>query len=140
MKTKSLVSIIIVSLILVFNGCKKVDKPEITITELGYENSKIAYAGNDLHVEADVVAEGKIKTIEIMLHQETGSSWEFDSTYTEFSGLKNTTFHKHVAIPADTKLGTYCFHFIVTDMEGNETEKEDDITISQATDSTVVSE
>ncbi len=139
MKTKSFLTIITISLIFLFTHCNKVDKPEITLTELGYENSKTANVGSDLHVEADVVAEGKIKTIEIILHQEVGSTWEYDSTYTEFSGLKNTTFHKHVPIPSDTKLGTYCFHFIVTDLEGNESEIEDDVVFKQA-DSTVVSE
>jgi hypothetical protein len=48
------------------NACKKdevISKPEIDLTELGYENSKIGYTGSDLHIEAEIVAEGKIETV-----------------------------------------------------------------------------
>ena len=44
----------------IFTSCKKTEdvtpKPVITMNELGYENSKIAYAGSDLHIESEIVA------------------------------------------------------------------------------------
>lgn len=128
---------------LFFTACEKdkpIAKPVINMTELGYENSKIAYQDSDLHIEAEVVAEGKIDRIEIVIHpegehtkkalnSEINYEWEVDTTFTEFSGLKNTSFHKHVEIPADAEPGHYHFHFTVTDLEGNQTAVEDEIEI-----------
>jgi len=130
-------------------ACDKDDKdkaaPVISDVELGTNNSKTGYIGSDLHVEATVVAENTIKTIEILIHQEgegeeksgqTSDSWELDTVYTEFSGLKNTTFHKHVDIDLSATAGDYHFHFIVTDMSGYQTLYEEDLTIAEPTDET----
>ena len=130
---------------LFFTSCEKDDetspKPVITLTELGYENSKIGYAGTDLHIEAEVVAEGKIDKVTIEIHpegehEEKSSSttlhegeWEVDTTFTEFSGLKNTTFHKHIDIPVNAEVGHYHFHFIVIDMDGQQTLVEEELEI-----------
>jgi len=135
---------------LFFTSCEKDDetnpKPIITLTELGYENSKIGYAGTDLHIEAEIVAEGKIDYVTIEIHpegehEEKSTSivlhegeWEVDTTYTEFSGLKNTTFHKHIDIPVDADTGHYHFHFIVTDMDGQQTTVEEELEIQQPDD------
>jgi len=76
-------------------SCKKEEMatpPVITGMELGYENNKRAYPGTDLHIEAVVVAEGKIASIQVEIHPEGGHSsksvdrshsgpWEFDSAY-----------------------------------------------------------
>ena len=132
---------------LFFTSCEKdetVPKPEIDLTELGYDNSKIAYAGSDLHIEAEIVAEGKIKTVTVVLHPEGehdkgtlhDDEWEVDTTFTEFSGLKNTTFHKHIAVPANAELGHYHFHFSVTDTEGQQTVVETEFEIQQPDDTT----
>ena len=146
MKTRILLLAIAITSGLLFSSCnpeeEETAKPVITLSELGLNNCKIGYRGSDLHVEADVVAEGKINTIEVIIHQEGTEdkdnnakySWEFDTTYTEFAGLKNTTFHKHIDIPADVDTGVYHFHFIVTDMEGNQTTVEEEIQILQAED------
>lgn len=116
-------------------------RPVITLTELGYENSKTGYAGTELHIEAEIVAEGTIDVITIEIHpegehgdehegeHEHGEEWEVDTTYSEFSGLKNTTFHKHIDIPTTAETGHYHFHFIVTDMEGYQTVMEEEIEI-----------
>jgi hypothetical protein len=57
---------------LFFTACEKDDetnpKPVITLSELGYENSKIGYAGTDLHIEAEIVAKGKVDKITIEIH------------------------------------------------------------------------
>ncbi len=126
-------------------SCKKEEKisqPTITFMELGYENNKAAYPGSDLHIEATIVAEGKIASIIVELHPESEhhnksggalftGSWEFDSIYTEkYAGVKNTEFHEHIEIPATADTGHYHFHFIVTDMEGNRTTVEDELHIT----------
>lgn len=125
---------------LFFTSCEKEDeisKPQINDVELGTNNSKIGIIGSDLHVEAEVVAEAKINTIQIQIHQEEkNGGWTFDSIYTEFSGLKNTTFHKHIDISSNADTGIYHFHFIVTDMDGNQTTIEEEMRIINPTDLT----
>jgi hypothetical protein len=133
---------IIALLSLVFSSCNKDEEaspPEVTLIELGYNNSKTGYPGEEFHIEAEVVAEGKIDRIEVGMHLEgehtkmqkslKDDHWHFDTTYTEFQGLKNTVFHKHIMISAEADTGHYHFHFKVTDMEGNQTEKEAEIEI-----------
>lgn len=113
-----------------------VSKPVISELELGLGNSLVGIIGSDLHVEAEVTAEARISKIEVLIHQEDNSdAWTFDSVYTEFAGLKNTTFHKHIDIPLTVTAGTYCFHFIVTDEDGQQTAIEiEDLTIQSPTD------
>ncbi len=143
MKTRKLLIAITFATGLFFASCEKdatVLKPVVTITELGYENSKIGYAGSDLHIEAEIVAEGRIDKVTIEIHREGDhnksltialydNEWEVDTTYTKFSGLKNATFHEHIEIPVYAEPGDYHFHFIVTDMEGNQTSVEEEIEI-----------
>lgn len=125
-----------------FTSCEKdkVAKPAITILELGegdtHGNDHTAKIGGELHIEADVVAEGKIDKIQLRIHPEgehdaTGTieEWELDTTYTKFSGLKNTTFHEHVDIANTAKAGDYHFDFIVTDMEGKQSSAEAELKI-----------
>lgn len=135
---------------LFFTSCEKDDEtnpnPVITLFELGYENSKIGYAGSDLHIEAEIVAEAKIDYVTVEIHPEgeheeksasnvlLEDEWEVDTTYTEFSGLKNTTFHKHIDIPIDAEVGHYHFHFIVTDMDGQQTTVEEELEVQQPDD------
>ncbi len=148
-KIKTIAAILLVTSIVFFNSCKKDDetipKPVVDLTELGYENSKIGYAGTDLHIEAEILAEGKIDKVTIEIHPEGEhvkstsmtlheGEWEVDTTYTEFSGLKNTTFHKHLDIPVHADTGHYHFHFIVTDMEGQQTVVEEELEIQQPDD------
>ena len=129
---------------LFFTSCEKDEvaaKPVIDLTELGYENDKIGYLGSDLHIEADIVAEGTIDNIAIVIHPEGehepgghDNEWEVDMTFTKFSGLKNTTFHEHVDIPVTAEAGDYHFHFIVTDMEGQQTSVEEELEVLQPDD------
>jgi len=133
MKSKlTFLSIVLAAAIFSLNSCKEdVQKPQITLTELGLNNSKIAYIGGDLHVEADIVAEGNIKTVVIEIHPEGNASWEFDTIYNEFAGLKNATFHKHIDIPLTAEAGDYHFHFTVTDQNGNQTLVESELEIKE---------
>lgn len=124
-KIKFLSMLFMAITVILFSSCNDDDdeiaKPTITMEELGHENSLQAEQGGDLHIEAEVVAEGKINTINVEIHQEGGANLIADTTYTEFAGLKNCTFHKHLEIPETAVIGTYHFHFTVVDLEGNST-------------------
>lgn len=116
-------------------ACSKDDdeptpKPTITMHELGSDNSKIAYTGSDLHVDAEIVAPGNIASIMLEIHGD--GNWELDTTYTTgFAGLKNVEFHEHVDIPAEAPVGRYHFHLVVTDQRGQQTTYEDDLEIKE---------
>jgi hypothetical protein len=116
--------------------------PVITNFELGYDNNKVAHRGDDLHMDAEIVAEGRIDRIQVEIHHEgehgkkssvvtvfDAMEWEFEYTWTEFSGLKNTTFHEHIEIPLEAETGDYHFHFSVIDQEGNVTDFETDLEV-----------
>ncbi|MDD2962311.1 MAG: DUF4625 domain-containing protein [Bacteroidales bacterium] len=140
-RIKTLLFLLAMGAMLVLTSCSKDDetavaKPVINLIEMGLSNSHVAYIGADLHIEADIVAEGKISVIAVEIHQEEGSSQEITAQYTEFAGLKNTTFHKHVDIPSTTVAGTYHCHITVTDMEGNQTTVESEIFIEVLQDTT----
>jgi len=135
------VMILISLFAITLSSCKKeekeVAKPVISDFELGYNNSGTAVLGSDLHLEANIVAEGKIKEIEIHIHFEGAQGWEFEKEYKgSYAGVKNTTFHEHINIPLDIDTGTYHFHFKVVDMEGNVAEIERDLIITEPTDAT----
>jgi hypothetical protein len=128
---------------LFLTSCEKNDevaKPVITIHELGegdsHGNDHTAKIGGELHMEIDVVAEGKIDKIRVRIHPEgehykksVNVEWEIDTTYTKFSGLKNTLFHEHVEIDSIAEAGPYHFDFSVTDMEGNQSSAEAELQI-----------
>ena len=78
--------------------------------------------GDDMHLEAEIVAEGLIKRIDVEIHKEDGS-FEIEKSYTEgkYIGVKNTEFHEHIDIPANAPLGEYHLHFTVTDQQGQTT-------------------
>lgn len=142
MNTKVLLTLAVFTA-LFFAACEKNEnpsKPIITILELGegdsHGNNLIAKVGGDLHMEIDIVAEGKIAKIQVRIHPEgehheegEHEEWEVDTTYTTYSGLKNTIFHEHVDIDISAEPGDYHFDFIVTDMEGNQSSAEADLKI-----------
>ena len=123
---------------LVLTSCEKDEtpatKPAINGLELGTGNNHIAYIGSDMHVEAEIIAEGKINTVAVEIHREDGAGDEIEAEYTDYAGLKNASFHKHIDIPAETAAGEYHFHLTVTDMEGQTTTVEEDISIEVSTD------
>lgn len=146
MNTRVLFSAIAITTGLFFTACDNNEetnpRPVINLTEIGYENSKIGYLGTDLHIEAEIVAEGKIDKVTMEIHPENGHAkdgrmtsgvgeWTVDTAYTEFSGLKNATFHKHVDVPMAADTGKYHFHFAVTDMDGQQTIVEEELEIRQ---------
>ena len=144
MKTKKLVAVFTVLLSFMTLSCDKTGPaPEIDFHEFGYENSKTALAGDDLHMDADILAENKVDRIEIEIHHDEdehahkkslaelvhSEEWEFDTVYTKFSGIIDPHFHEHIEVPGDAEPGHYHFHFSVTDMEGYQTVFEDEVEI-----------
>jgi hypothetical protein len=117
-------------------SCKK-DKgltPEeaaITVKEVGLNNSKIAYSGNDLHIDATVTAPAKIVNIKVQITlAESNYGWDFVKTYTgAYAGSKNADFHEHIDVPESARAGTYTLLIIVTDELGRKTQAKADFTI-----------
>ena len=72
------IAIISISFSLVMTACNddddKVTKPVVTLTEVGHKNSGTVAAGDDLHLEADIVAEGLVARIDIEIHLEEGGA------------------------------------------------------------------
>lgn len=126
-----------VSLIFAFASCSKDDKenipaPAISNTEIGSDNSKIGYAGNDIHIEANITAPAKIANIKVSIHPEGVSEWQFDSTYAEgYTGLLNAEFHEHIEIPSKAALGHYHLHITITDQNGKSTKIDDEIEVKE---------
>lgn len=141
MNTRILLISIAFATAVIFSSCTKEDevaKPVITIHELGHGdshgNDHTADIGGELHMDIDIVAEGKINTIQVRIHPEgehkgmaEHEEWEIDTVYTNFYGLKNTTFHEHIEIDSLAEAGYYHFDFIVTDLEGNQSSAEADL-------------
>lgn len=139
MKTRVFLTAIAIATVLFLTSCnKEVNAPVIKILEIGdgdsHGNDHTAKIGSDLHIEVEIVAEGKIDKVNVRLHpegehgEEGGhEEWEIDTTYTKFSGLKNTIFHEHLEIDSNAEPGDYHFDFIVTDMEGNQSNAEADV-------------
>jgi hypothetical protein len=140
----SMAMIAIFSIFLV--SCDKNTPPKVTLHELGLNNTKTVQQGSDLHIDAEIIAPLKIASIQLIIHSEdehpahvsmktmsTGEvsiEWKVDSIYTKgYVGVKNAEFHEHIQVPATANLGHYHVHIKVTDMEGNQTIKEDEIEV-----------
>ena len=149
---KHFVNLLIFSSLLniLFVSCKdEAQAPVISNFEVGYDDSKTAVIGEDLHLDADIVAEAKISKILLTIQPEgeaehapaqkatslltTAIEWEVDTVYTtKFEGLKNSTFHEHIEIPVTAAAGGYHLHFTVVDMDGNAKELESELTLVSA--------
>lgn len=88
---------------------QSVAKPVVALAEVGKENSKEAIAGKDLHLEGDLVADGLIARIDVTIAAKNGNKTIVKQSYTEgkYIGVRNTTFHEHLDIPADAAPGAY---------------------------------
>ena len=108
-----------------------VAKPVAALAEVGEENSKVATAGKDLHLEGDLVAEGLIARIDVTITTADGKTTLVQKSYTDgkYIGVRNTTFHEHLDIPADAAAGAYKVVFVVTDKQGQSTTFTSDLTI-----------
>ncbi|KEQ28475.1 DUF4625 domain-containing protein [Pedobacter antarcticus] len=118
-----------------FTACKKDDKPEISAPvinalEIGHDNNKTAYPGTDIHIEAELIAAGKLASVKVEISPKSGSGWKFNQEYVDgFSGLNNASFHKHIDVPADAAIGQYLVVFAVTDQQGSVTKIENTLEV-----------
>lgn len=132
---KSVVYSLSILTVVSLTSCNKDDDgsgssaPGITIIELGESNSHKATIGADLHMEAEVVAEGTIEKIEVDMHPESGSGNDIEAVYTNYAGQKNADFHEHIEIPSTATPGEYHFHLKVVDKNGKTSEVDADIII-----------
>ena len=110
---------------------QSVAKPVVALAEVGKENSKEAIAGKDLHLEGDLVADGLIARIDVTIAAKNGNKTIVKQSYTEgkYIGVRNTTFHEHLDIPADAAPGAYTVTFVVTDKLGQSTTFTSDLTV-----------
>ncbi|MDO6760223.1 DUF4625 domain-containing protein [Tamlana sp. 2_MG-2023] len=154
MKTQIKFLAIILTLGIFFQSCSSdddgggsIDAPVITDFEYGegdsHSTEPVAYKGSDLHLEAEIYAEGVISSITVEIHAhdlelaEGEVDWDFEQVYdgAEYQVI-NAEFHEHIDIPSNIPAGVYHVEFIVTDELGNITEEEghldilDPITIS----------
>lgn len=132
---------------MMLNSCEKNEGPKIKNVEIGTENSSKVYVGDELHVEATILAEKKIASIRLTIHSEEhgthvisslkmrvaaigATEWEVDSTYRGvYANVKNTEFHEHIDIPTNAETGSYHLHLYVTDMDGNQAIFEDEFNL-----------
>lgn len=121
----------------VFAACKK-DKDEVlpapTVNglEIGSGNSKIGFAGTDIHIEGEILAPANIASVSLDIQPKTGTGWKFNKTYTEgLVGQKNAEFHQHIDIPAETVLGIYRVQLTITDQAGQVTKVDAEIEIKK---------
>ena len=106
----------------------------VELTEVGHGgNPPHAHAGEDLHLEAEILAEAKIANVSVEIHNDTNTSApEINATFADYNGLRNATFHKHIDIPATQPAGIYHLHVTVTDADGNTKTAESDLEILPA--------
>lgn len=117
------------------NSTTSTDSISIELTEVGLENSGYATAGSDLHLEAEIVATAKISLITVEIHNENDSSIEeIVASFTDYSGMINAEFHKHIDIPASQPAGDYHLHLTVIDENGNTKTVETEVAILANTD------
>lgn len=141
---------VFLALSVVVASCKDDDEdltPVISNLEVGHNhdnaassNDHVGHLGEDLHVEASILAKNKIAKIVVTIHEEGHHEhattkaetieWEVNTTYTDkYAGQINATFHEHIDIPANAEAGDYHFHIKVVDQAGLSTEEEVELKI-----------
>ena len=141
MKSKYLFTyLLIFSAIIVFVACNDDDdvKPVISNLEVGHDDT--LHVGEGVHIEFEVLDNERLDYYRIMIHEEGEHKavivdeveWDFDSTFTEISGLRNYTVHhdNEVVVPEGTHLGEYHFELIVVDEAGNTAELEREVVVA----------
>jgi hypothetical protein len=133
-------SLIFALVLLSVTACNKDDrKPSIKNLEIGYDNSGQVIAGEELHLEAEMLAPEKIDRVELEIHKEggqkslhvkfTAGEWHLQKVYDKFKGLKNTDFHEHVDVPLSAPGGDYHLHLSLIDQKGNKAEAEGELRV-----------
>ncbi len=127
-------SILFLFFVLFFVACKEdepvVPAPVISGLEVGSNNSKTVQRGKDLHLEAQLTAEGTLASVKVNIHPKSGAGWTFSKDIAELVGKKNGEIHMHIDIPATTAPGEYHVDIEVKDQNGRVTEAESDLSIT----------
>jgi hypothetical protein len=129
-KGQWLLIILTILAVQLFSACKKdkeaaPDAKEATMEniEIGIGNNEQGVIGRDFHLEMDVVAATRINTVQVSIKQRASETyakkWNFDITWEEFKGAKNTNVHKHFDIDKEAPEGTYDFIIRVNDENGS---------------------
>lgn len=106
---------------------------QVQLTEVGHGATPNTHAGEELHLEAEILASAKIANVKLEIQHESNSAAPLiEILYNDYNGLINATFHKHVLIPANQPVGTYHLHLTVTDMDGNVKTAQSDLEILSA--------
>lgn len=129
---KTIALALIFGSIALFTACSDDDPipaPTISNLEVGDSNNRKATIGGELHLDAEIIAEGKIDKIKVDLHPESVSGDDIEAEYTGYAGQKNADFHEDLAIPATAPAGEYHLDITVIDQEGNSTSAEADVII-----------
>lgn len=112
------------------------DTITIDLAEVGLGNSGEATAGGDLHIDAEIEATAKIATVTVEMHHATDpNAPEIEAVFTEYAGMINADFHKHIDIPATQPTGHYHLHLTVVDEKGNTETVEADFEVLEDTNS-----
>ena len=122
--------VLVIFALVLFVSCKDEDvtaPPVISGVEIGSGNSGKASPGGDLHIEAQIVAEGTIREAEVHIH---GAGWEHEIDFPQLVGKKNGEIHTHVHVPETATPGHYNVHISVTDEKGQSTEVEGELDIT----------
>lgn len=124
--------ILILFALVLFISCKDEDMtppPVISGVEIGAGegNSGKVARGSDLHIEAQIVAEGTISEAEVHIH---GAGWEHEVDFPQLTGKKNGEIHTHIDVPLTAAVGHYHVHISVTDQKGQTTEVEAELDIT----------
>ncbi|MDO4224818.1 MAG: DUF4625 domain-containing protein [Bergeyella zoohelcum] len=104
--------------------------PTITNIEIGEENTRKAHPGDELHIEAEVKAEGMIKSLELQITpKKSGSGWVIVERFADAVGKQDYDIHQHYDIPVNAKVGEYDVIITITDLKGQKTTYEAVLTI-----------
>lgn len=130
----TIISLIMCSLTFFVVACdndEKTAKPSLILTEVGHDNSMTCHPGHDLHLEADIEAEGLIKYINVEIESTVNSSIRTSEMFDagKYIGIRNAEFHEHIDIPENMPIGKCYLKITVCDEEGQITMTEQVITI-----------
>lgn len=104
----------------------------ITNAEFGHDNEKTAIIGRDLHLEADIRSDARIKAIRVALIKDDNNKMEHTYTDSKYVGVLNTTFHEHLSLPETLAEGDYQCIITVTDANDRTAFVNENITLKKA--------
>lgn len=118
-----------VAFLFLLGSCSKEEKTEvaqsteITIDdlEIGSEDSRKVYTDNNLHLEANIIADAGIKQVQVQILPQTEgvSFFTVSKIYSEeIGGAKQFLLHEHYDVPKLSREGKYDVFIVVTDLKG----------------------